>query len=73
MLRSEASYPYPVLRSQSGDYKTSVFINEINILQPSAESYQVKLHLGTDNKTVSELIKSGHVETVALMSRVEGK
>ena len=58
MLKSSLSYPYPMLRSESIDYKQD-FLNVDLDLQTSENGYEAKIDISTSNKNINDLLEKG--------------
>lgn len=58
MLNTNINYPYPVIRSYTEDYKTTVFLGSLTVnLQP--DGYLVRPEFDINNKEILDLISSG--------------
>lgn len=58
MLKSNLNYPYPMLRSESIDYRASVINSKINI-ETTNESYVLKVEITTNNENINNLLDKG--------------
>lgn len=58
MLKSNLNYPYPMLRSESVDYRTSVINSQIEITTLE-NSYQLDVEITTNNKNINDLLEEG--------------
>lgn len=61
MLKSSLSYPYPVLRSESIDYKTSILSIQID-LDTQDTNYFIKVCLNTNNSYINSLLSDERVK-----------
>lgn len=57
MLNSEMNYPYPVLRSEPGDYKTAIF-SVMLVKEDREDGYHLKIDYSVNNGEIEKLIKS---------------
>lgn len=55
MLKSNLSYPYPMLRSEPIDYKTSIINTKIDV-KTTKESYELKVEITTNNVNINNLL-----------------
>lgn len=58
MLRSDVSYPYPIVRTTAVDFYTTVFNDEITI-EATSDGYRLKTNFSVNNESVSEMIAKG--------------
>lgn len=58
MLKSNLSYPYPMLRHESIDYRTSVINSSVSI-ETTNESYKLNVEITTNNKNINDLLDKG--------------
>ncbi len=56
MLKSNLCYPYPVLRSESIDYRKDVFNVKVEDIETSPNSYILKFDINITNDNINELI-----------------
>ncbi len=61
MLRSDVSYPYPIIRPVAIDFNTTVFNDEIKI-EVTSDGYRLETHFSVNNESVSEMIASGKLK-----------
>lgn len=60
MLKSNLNYPYPMLRNNSLDYRTSV-INTIIGIETNSDSYKFHVEISTNNDNINDLLNKGIV------------
>lgn len=58
MLKSNLNYPYPMLRGESIDYRTSVITSKINI-ETLKESYKLNVEISTNDANINDLLSKG--------------
>lgn len=59
MLRSNLNYPYPVLKEDESDYKSSVLSTEIKIgIDKIEKCYTIKAKLETDNQAINNWLEN---------------
>lgn len=58
MVNFDTEYPFPVLRSEPVDYKSSIFLTKVSVT-PSQECYIFHTNLDIKNNEVRELIEKG--------------
>ena len=61
MLKSNLCYPYPMLRSEPIDYRTSIINSKIDI-ETNEKSYKLKIEISTNNKDINNLLEKGHIK-----------
>ena len=61
MLKSNLNYPYPMLRSESIDYRSSVINSKINI-ETTNESYKLNVEITTNDEYINNLLEKGIVK-----------
>lgn len=60
MLRNDASYPYPVLRTFLSDYKESFFHSDIRV-EMLPTGYRLDLDFSVNNERINKLFEDGYL------------
>ena len=66
MLKSNLNYPYPMLRSTSIDYRTSVISSSI-LLETTSNAYELNVSITTNNDNINNLLEEGKLITGILV------
>lgn len=61
MLRNEASYPYPVIRTITGDFRNTVFNDDITF-ETTKDGFRLHPHFSINNSDIKKLIDLGRLK-----------
>lgn len=61
MLRNDVSYPYPVLRTETGDFDNSIFTDEFE-LKAVQNGYELTPKFSVNNSYIERLIEEGKLK-----------